>query len=290
MDRNNAAVNWLLEDSNPAIKYRSLKELFGEKANNQDVVTYVNSFLPKGWKETKGLWFTYYLNAIAECGLTGEDMSIPKGKALLLIENEAFGFGCGDFMLLRAMIMLGYHNEPLIIEQLNQLNSKQLPDGGFLCLRRLEKLNYTPKSCVKSNNWALLLCSECKKRGISLTITNNLLNYYWEHNLFYKKSDLSELILNARGGWRTIDTFHPFEVMRVGLHNIVEAFCALGYGNDNRLLDAWNLMNCKKNEKGQYLLEGTLTKSYLPKERIGRPSKWVTFYSLLAQKNMENNK
>ena len=187
MDRNNTVINWLLEDANPAIKYRCLKELLGEETSSQDVVTYVNSFLPKGWEETKGLWFTYYLNAIAECGLTSEDISIPKEKALLLIENETFDFGCGDFMLLRAMIMLGYHNDSRIIEQLNCLNSKQLPDGGFLCLYRLEKLNYTPKSCVKSNNLALLLCSECKKRGITLNIVDNLLDYYWGHNLFYKK-------------------------------------------------------------------------------------------------------
>ena len=106
---------------------------------------------------------------------------------------------------------------------------------------------------------------------------------------YFVKGSLSELILNARNGWRTIDTFHPFEVMRVGLHNIVEAFCALGYGNDNRLTNSWDLMNSKKNDEGQYLLEGTLTKSYLPKERVGKPSKWVTFYSLLAQKNAENN-
>jgi hypothetical protein len=27
-----------------------------------------------------------------------------------------------------------------------------------------------------------------------------------------------------------------------------------------------------------------LSKSYLPKERIGKPSKWVSFYVLLAEK------
>lgn len=52
---------------------------------------------------------------------------------------------------------------------------------------------------------------------------------------------LHRLLLNARDGWRSIDAFYPFEVMRVGLQNIVEAFCALGYGNDERLKEAWNL-------------------------------------------------
>lgn len=95
------------------------------------------------------------------------------------------------------------------------------------------------------------------------------------------------LILNAREGWRTIDTFYPFEVMRVGLQNIVEAFCALGYGNDNRLQEAWNILNSKRTPDGKYILNGTLTKSYLPKERTGKPSKWVTFYTLLAKKESD---
>ncbi|MCL2060128.1 MAG: hypothetical protein FWH01_13935 [Oscillospiraceae bacterium] len=43
-------------------------------------------------------------------------------------------------------------------------------------------------------------------------------------------------------------------------------------------------MNSKRTSDGRYLLNGTLTKSYLPKERAGKPSKWVTFYALLANK------
>lgn len=92
------------------------------------------------------------------------------------------------------------------------------------------------------------------------------------------------LILNAREGWRTIDSFYPFEVMRVGLQNIVESLCALGYGNDPRLREAWDIPDSKKDSGGKYILNGTLTKSYLPKERVGKPGKWITFYMLLAQK------
>lgn len=66
--------------------------------------------------------------------------------------------------------------------------------------------------------------------------------------------------------------------------NIVESMCALGYENDPRLINSWEILNSKKNINGQYILDGTLTKSYLPKEKVGNPSKWVTFYSLLAEK------
>jgi len=58
----------------------------------------------------------------------------------------------------------------------------------------------------------------------------------------------------------------------------------LGYANDGRLNEAWNFLDNNKDNDGKTILKGTLSKSYLPKERVGKPSKWITFYSLLAEK------
>lgn len=54
--------------------------------------------------------------------------------------------------------------------------------------------------------------------------------------------------------------------------------------NDERMEEAWDLLKNKRNSDGQVVLGGTLNKSYLPKERVGKPSKWATFYTLLAEK------
>lgn len=43
-----------------------------------------------------------------------------------------------------------------------------------------------------------------------------------------------------------------------------------------------------ENCDGKYLLSGTLSKSYLTKERVGKPSKLITFYALLAEKERNN--
>jgi len=244
----------------------------------------VNDFLPADWKERKGLWATYYLNTFAECGLSFEDTGLAKEKTIGFGEDVVFDEGCGDYMNLRALVRLGLGNEPKVVSTIKKLSEKQLPDGGFLCLHRLDKLKYTPKSCVKDNMHALMFCAECRKKGIETDIEKPLLDYFWNHNLFYRIDNPNTLILNAREGWRTIDTFYPFEVMRVGLQNIVESFCALGYGNDPRLQEACDVLNSKKTSDGKYILNGTLSKSYLPKERISKSSKWVTFYALLAEK------
>jgi hypothetical protein len=287
MDINNSVMEWLLQDDNPAIQYRTRTELLNEKTDNSKAVDWIRSILPADWKNTKGLWLTYFYNAIAECGIGGFELGIKKDDIINYFKDNPFEYNCQNFMQLRAFLMLGFKNELQNSGLITGIIDRQLYDGGFLCLHRLDKYKNMPKSCVKCNNYALLFLSECKKRQINLTIENNLLQYYWKHKLFYKSTDLSSLILNAREGWRTIDTFYPFEVMRVGIQNIVEAFCVLGYGNDKRLKEAWEIIETKKDKDGKYVLNGTLTKSYLPKERIGKPSKWVTFYLLLARKYKE---
>jgi hypothetical protein len=278
-------LDWLLENDNPAVEYRTRIELLNEKANNSKVIDWIKNILPNDWKKTKGLWLIYYYNAIAECGINGHEFGIKENDILKYLENNPFKYGCGDFMLFRSLIMLGLEKELKKLGILENLNSKQLIDGGFLCLHRLDKYKNMPKSCVKSNNLALLFLSECKKKSINISIENNLLKYYWKHKIFYKSTDFSSIILNAREGWRTIDTFYPFEVMRVGLQNIIEAFCVLGHGTDKKLKEAWNIIETKKDTNGKYILNGTLAKSYLPKEKVGKPSKWVTFYTLLAKKH-----
>jgi hypothetical protein len=276
-------IKWLLGDDNPAVKYRTQTELLGQTADKSEVVSWLNLFLPTDWKERKGLWSIYFLNSFAECGCAFEDTGLDKETAIGFNGDAPFDEGCGDYMRLRALVRLGLACEPAVAAVINKLLEHQLPDGGFLCLYRLDKLKYTPKSCFKDNMLALLFCAECKKKGLHTDITEPLLDYFWNHKLFYRTDNPDALILNAREGWRTIDTFYPFEVMRVGLQNIVEAFCALGYGSDSRLSEAWELLRSNETPDGKYILNGTLSKSYLPKERAGKPSKWVTFYALLAE-------
>lgn len=281
---NKEILNWLLEEDNPAVKYRTQTELLGKTADNTDAKAWIFGKFPEAWHETKGLWFTYYITALAECGMKYGDIALEHLQKAFDGFASIFDCSCGDFMLLRALVKLGCGNNETVRQTIEKAGEHMLPDGGFLCLHRLDKLKYAPKSCYKANIHALMLASECKKNNIECPFTDRLTEYFWGHNIFYRTDDKSTLVLNARSGWRTIDTFYPFEVMRVGLQNIVESFSALGYGNDERLSQAWDMIAGHKDESGKVLLGGTLTKSYLPKERVGKPSKWVTFYTLLAEK------
>ena len=230
------------------------------------------------------MWLTHYYTAIGECGIDGYEFGIKKDDVINYYKKNGFLYNCADFMQLRAFVKLGFGNILNDIGLMEKPNNRQKSDGGFLCL--IEKYKDKSKSCVKNNNMALLFLSECRKKNITLLIEKDLLQYFWNHKLFFKTSNLSSLIINAREGWRTIDTFYPFEVQRIGLQNIIEAFSVLGYGKNKKLQEAWKILETKKEPNGKYILDGTLTKSYLPKtkEQVGKPSKWITFYVLLANK------
>ncbi len=80
-----------------------------------------------------------------------------------------------------------------------------------------------------------------------------------------------------------MDIFFPFEPMRVGLQNIVESFSPLEYGGAAWMQEAWERLEEQKDEMGRVILDGTPRRSYPPKEKVKKASKWAAFYMLLAK-------
>jgi hypothetical protein len=162
-----------------------------------------------------------------------------------------------------------------------------LPDGGWLCLHRLNKMDRTPKSCIKAAMHGLLLAGELHKQGRPPGWGAALIDYFLKRRVFHRTSDPARLVLDCRPGQRMTDVHFPIEVMRVGLPVLLEAFAALGVGRAPELREAWSLLDEKSDEQGRLVLEGTLNKPYLPKERRGKPSKWATLYACLARENRD---
>ncbi|MGI5900182.1 MAG: hypothetical protein ACOX8S_09730 [Christensenellales bacterium] len=277
--------NWLLGDDNPSVKFRTQTEILNQPGDKAAAASWVFDSLPEGWHEQRGLWYRYYIAALAECVLNNDDIPMAKLDRAFAGLDSSFEWGCGDFMLQTSLVKLFLSEHEIIVKIIDSLKEHSLPDGGFLCLHRLNKLKYTPKSCYKANLHALLFLAECKKSSVDISPLTPLVDYFLNRGIFYRSDDRASLVLNSREGWRTIDIFYPFEVMRVGLQNVLEALCALGYGDDDRLSQAWTLLDGCKDADGRVMLGGTLTKSYLPKERVGRSSKWATFYVMLAEKH-----
>lgn len=280
-------IAWLLDTGNPAVRYRTKLELLGEEEAPGEAFAWIMQKLPDGWHGTNGLWYVYYINALAECGL---DRSLMPPE---WFENAArrlrvgFDFSCEAFMLLQALVTLGFGREPEVQCIFDQLCGARLPDGGFLCEKRRSKLSYLPKSCYKSNYYALRLCACCRKKGIGLDIERELIRYFLDRSLLFKRGEPDKPVLGGREGWRGCDVFYPFEPMRIGVQNLLETVSALGYGNAPGTAAGWAYLDRAKDSLGRVILAGTLTKSYLPKEKVGKPSAWATFYALLAEAERE---
>lgn len=297
-NKDKLVINWLLEDDNPAIKYRTLTELLAKPRKDNNVVRareHVLQTLPQAVDTTwmtgsKGLWLTYNLLALAECGLTKSEIDVSSAftsKLALLHHGDKFDASCGDAMMLRALVALGYKDDEKVRSWLNAFSECILPDGGFLCLHWRPRFTNTPKSCMKDTMHVLLMLAECKKQGLESEYTSMLLDYFMKRKVFYRSDSPDTLVLRNRHGKRMIDNFFPAETFRVGLPQLLYAFSVLGSGNRSELKEAWQLLHSKKDKEGKFILEGTLAKSYLPKEHVGKPSKWVTLYALLSENYKE---
>jgi hypothetical protein len=285
MKNDDELLNWLLEDNNPCVRLRTLIELCGLSAYRKDVEVVRRAVTSKlhaasdlSWMSLKGQVVTYNLTALAESGLSYKDVDVEPCVDKLLSASH-FDANCGEMMALRAMVMLGYGKDARVKKRLSQLAEAQLPDGGWLCLHRLTKMKKVPKSCMKAAMHGLLLAGELNQRGVNFSGSKRLIRYFLKRHLFFRMDNPTQVVVKHMN-----EVFFPIEHFHVGLPLLLNALAALGAGEAKELQEAWSLLEEKRDNQGRILLEGTLpaNKSYLPKERVGKPSKWGTLYACLA--------
>jgi len=303
MELDKKITEWLSEDKNPAIKYRTLTEICGKSHEEckdlynsiweqKSIVNMMNRQDENGlWENEKRYYGNFldlkYLTAFAEHGIQKDtrldrfvDNSVSGWKSLKKGEFAS----CGGPLVLRALVMMGYHDRPDVKEIISKFAEEQLYDGGFMCKMKLDK-KPDRKSCYKAAVTGMLLYAECKKKNILPDNSDKLVEYFLKRDVFYS-SDKSNAFYDKDGkvGWRFVDNFFPAEPMRIGIHLIVSALSILGAGNDPAMTKAWQLFKEKEDANGRLKLEGTLTKQPCSFGTVGKENKWITFYALLAEK------
>jgi hypothetical protein len=294
MEKNHmhTTITWLLGDDNPAVKFRTLTELLGKTRNSAETEQAHKELLSSKlfasamalFEISKDYADAYALSALAECGLTCNDGDIDR-YAERLITNTQFHDGCGEGFLLRNLLALGYDGHPAIQAELPVFLATQQSDGGFPCVSKNPKIkqpNVPHKSCFQMTASCLLLTSEMRKLGLKCPQMVGIIKYFLGHEVLYRR-DAPDVIVKPEMG----STFHPPVATRIGVHMLLWALARLGAGTAPSCNRAWELLESKKTADGSYMLDGTLAKPYLPKERVGKQSKWVTFYALLAKKERE---
>lgn len=284
-----AVIQWLSEDDDPAVKYRTQTEILDIPKNSAETKRTHASLLSSDTLKSVMALFdigkdysdAHALSALAECGLTRNDVDID-GYVDRLIANTNFRDGCDEGFLLRNLIALGYAKHRAVKKELPVFLCAQQSDGGFPCISKnpkIKKPNVPHKSCFQMTVSYLLLTAEMYKKGIDAPQTEGIVKYFLGRDVLYRHDDPAIFVKECHAS-----TFHPPVCTRIGLHMTLCALSVLGKGNEPGCKRARELLDSKRNNDGKYILDGSLTKPYLKAGNKGKPSKWVTFYALLAQK------
>ena len=109
------------------------------------------------------------LLAFAEWGLTRDDIgSDIDGEVFALIKSTGFKLLCGEPLLLRNLVKLGYGQEDIVKNEIDLALGKIKEDGGFGCISTNKKINdprKPHKSCARLTVEYLLLAAELHLSG-----------------------------------------------------------------------------------------------------------------------------
>lgn len=282
-------IDWLLEDDMPEIKYRTMKELLNSPKDDGEVqkayddlmsskalsVTMENFQLNKQWDDYKSLC------ALAEFGLTRYDVPIDV-YVERLIAKTGFKMLCGEGLLLRNLVALGYYSHPAVQKEIPSAFSALQEDGGFQCISKNKKINdpkLPHKSCYRLTASYLLLAAELKKAGIAIPQKESLIDYYLHREVLFRQDDPEKFVVGEMAG-----SFYPLDPIKIGLQMILYSLGILGVGNNPECEKAWMVLESKKDAEGRYMLDKGLSKPYYKIGKAGKPNKWITLYAMLASK------
>jgi hypothetical protein len=178
---------------------------------------------------------------------------------------------------IRTFILLGYRDDERLRKAIDLMLQTTRTDGGYLCDLHEKRKGRPEKSCVRGAAKALLAFAELPE--------------YWDHE---RCLQLVDYFMNRNGIFRNGDhqRFVNKDMMsdsfpitwRTNVWEILYALGKMGYGKDERLADAWKVMESRKDIDGRYILDWMPAQSPWKAGIRGEPNKWITLYCMLAEK------
>jgi hypothetical protein len=284
-------LEWLLEEENPEVRLRTLKEY--EKLPEDDArVTDCKKRLLQSKVYERGLkklrsdkpWAKYdAILSFAEWGLTrgdiGEDID---GEVFALIESTGFKMLCGEPLLLRNLVKLGYAQEEIVKNEIDSVLGLIKENGGFGCISTNKKINdprKPHKSCARLTVEYLLLAAELHLLGYRPACEKALTHYFTKRNIFYRTDDMRTPMVDVMLG-----TFYPPDPIKIGAHQIVYALRVLGCAPESEAMQAgYSVLNQHRLDNGRYVLTASKSVPAFKAGNVGEENKWVTLYAYMAQ-------
>ncbi|MHA1995113.1 MAG: hypothetical protein ACW97Z_11270 [Candidatus Hodarchaeales archaeon] len=309
-----SVIQWLLEEENPSIRYRTMVELQDIPTTSEEVKkaqealqkypvvqNILKKMQPEGYWQVKkregriigaGVeyadWSTthYVLSYLAELGVTRDNPQVEKATNRYLSLQQPDGdfwnhFSCLYGLNIRTFVKLGFEEDPRVSKTIDLLKTMIREDQGYLCdLHEGKRKTRLVKSCYRGTVKVLFALSELPNLWTE-THTKRLVNYFLDRNVLYKTKHPTEFVTRETG--RTI---FPFSY-RAGLLEILYALAKMGYGDNSRVQNAWSILQDHRTAIGRYILDwtpGKTTNRYFYPGQKQTESKWVTFYAYLCLK------
>ena len=282
---------WLLEEENPEVRLRTLKEYEKLPEDDERVINCKKLLLQskvyeRGLKKLRSdkPWAKYdAILAFAEWGLTrgdiGEDID---DEVFALIESTGFKMLCGEPLLLRNLVKLGYAQEAIVKNEIDSVLGLIKEDGGFGCISTNKKINdprKPHKSCARLTVEYLLLVAELHLQGYRPTCEDKLTHYFTKRNIFYRTDDMRTPMVDVMLG-----TFYPPDPIKIGAHQIVYALKVLGCAPESEAMQAgYKVLDQHRLENGRYVLTASKSVPAFKAGNVGEENKWVTLYAYMAQ-------
>jgi hypothetical protein len=284
-------LEWLMEEKNPEVRLRTLKEFERRPEDDEKVAACKKLLLEsriyeRALKklETDKPWAKYdAIMAFAEWGLTRDDIGRDiDGGVFALIESTGFKMLCGEALLLRNLVKLGYYREAVVKNETDSMLRLIREDGGFGCISTNRKINDPKKphkSCARLTVEYLLLAAELRLAGYRADCEEALVHYFTRRNIFYRTDDMKTPMVDVM-----LSTFYPPDPIKIGAHNIVYALRVLGCPPDSEAMQAgYEVLNRHRLQNGRYILTSSKSVPAFKAGNAGEENKWITLYAYMAQ-------
>ena len=286
-----SVLEWLTENDNPEVKLRTLKEYKKLSEDDEEVIACKKELLQskvyeRGLKKLKKdkPWDKYdAIMAFAEWGLTRDDIGQDIDDEVFgLIKSTGFKMLCGEPLLLRNLVKLGYYSEDIVKNEVDAVLKLIKEDGGFGCISTNKKINDPKKphkSCARLTVEYLLLVAELHLRGFKPECEDALVHYFTKRNIFYRTDDMKTPMVEVM-----LSTFYPPDPIKIGAHMIVYALRVLGCDPESEAMQAgYKVLDEHKTDNGKYILTASKSVPAFKAGNVGEENKWVTLYANLAR-------
>ena len=284
-------LEWLLDEKNPEVRLRTLteyKKLPGDDEHVSDCKRMLlqSKVYERGLKKLKKekSWDKYdAILAFAEWGLTREDIGEDIDSDVFeLIERTGFKLLCGEPLLLRNLVKLGYCQEEIVKSEVESVLRLIKDDGGFGCISTNKKINdprKPHKSCARLTVEYLLLVAELHLLGYRTACEDALVQYFTKRNIFYRTDDMQTPMVDVM-----LSTFYPADPIKIGAHQIVYALRALECDTESEAMQAgYKVLDQHRLDNGRYVLTASKSVPAFKVGSVGEENKWVTLYAYMAK-------